>query len=255
MVQAINQPKNKEAPRKENLFANLLLNIIIPTFILMKGSNEQYLGPTWGVVVALSFPIGYGVYDFFQTKKVNLFSALGVVSVLLTGGISLLKLPPEYIAIKEAAIPSLIGLATLISIYTPYPLVRTFLYNDKIMQVEKVHNVLETYGNVSAFEKTLKNASYMLAGSFFLSAFLNFVLASVIVVSNPGTEQYNSELGKMTALSFPVITIPSMIVMIGAMVYLFKNITKLTHLSWEEILVNHEDNDNNDKSEEAVEKP
>lgn len=227
--------------QKENLFLNLLLNIIIPTFILMKGSGEDYLGPTWGLLVALAFPVGYGLYDYSKTRKINFFSALGVISVMLTGGISLLKLPPQYMAVKEAAIPGLLGLATLGSLYTRYPLVRTFLYNDKIMQVDKVHAALEKFGNIAAFERVLKFASYMLAGSFFLSSILNYVLAKVVLVSQPGTEAYNAELGKMTALSFPVITIPSMIVMIIALFYLFRNITRLTHLKWEEILIEPEE--------------
>ncbi len=234
------------AKPRENVFLNLLVNIIIPTVILMKGSKEAYLGPTLGLLVALAFPIGYGIYDYTRTRKVNFFSALGVISVMLTGGISLLKLPPEYMAIKEASIPAILGLATLGSLYTPYPLVKTFLYNDKIMQVEKVHQALVEFGNTRAFERVLNVASCMLAGSFFLSSALNYILAKVVLVSPPGTEAYNAELGKMTALSFPVITIPSMVVMIVAILYLFRNITRLTHLRWEEIMI---------EPEEKLEKP
>jgi hypothetical protein len=36
---------------------------------------------------------------------------LGFVSVLLTGGIGLLQLDPKWIAVKEAAVPAVIGLA------------------------------------------------------------------------------------------------------------------------------------------------
>jgi hypothetical protein len=229
------QPQ-KPKEHQESLLANLLLNIVIPTLVLTKGSKEAYLGPTLGLLVALAFPLGYGLYHYWRSRKINLFSAIGLVSVLLTGGISLLKLPPEYMAIKEAAIPGLLGLATLISIYTPYPLVRTFLYNDKVMDVAKVHDALEKYGNVEAFEKSLANATYMLAGSFFLSSVLNYALAKWVLVSPPGTEQYNAELGTMTALSFPVITIPSMAVFMAAVFYLFRSITRLTHLHWEDIL-------------------
>lgn len=234
---------NPEKPHKESMLANVLLNIIIPTLILVKGSKEEYLGPTAGIIVALAFPIGYGLYDYLRTRKVNLFSALGVISVILTGGISLLKLPPEYMAIKEAAIPGLLGLATLASVYTRFPLVRTFLYNDKIMQVQKVHSALEKFNNVQAFERTLNNASYLLAGSFFLSSVLNYILAKVVLVSPPGTEEYNAQLGTMTALSFPVITIPSMLVLIAAMFYLFRSITRLTHMNWEEIMVQPDSDD------------
>lgn len=234
-------PPRKEQPaHKENMLANLLLNIIIPTLILIKGSKDEYLGPTLGIIVALAFPICYGLYDYIKTRKINFFSAIGIVSIMLTGGISLLKLPPEYIAIKEAAVPSLLGLAVLGSMFTPFPLIRTFLYNDKILQVDKVHSALETYGNVNAFERVLKLTTYLLASSFFLSAVLNYVLATLMITSTPGTQEYNAELGKFTALSYPVIALPSMLIMFAALFILIRSITKLTHLPWEEILIEHE---------------
>ncbi len=226
--------------KNESLLLNLALNILIPTLILTKFSGEAHLGPQLGVIVALAFPIGYGVYDFFQQRKVNLFSALGVISVLLTGGIALLQLDPQYIAIKEAAIPALIGIATLASTYTRYPLVRVFLYNDKVLQTDKIAHQLSQKGNERAFDAALVNASYMVAASFFLSAVLNYVLAKVLVVSAPGTEAFNSELGKMTAYSYVVILIPSIAVMMAALFYLFRQITKLTGLSLEEVF--HEQN-------------
>ena len=177
------QDQDKPAP-KENFLLNIALNIIIPTVILTKFSGETHFGPKLGIVIALAFPIMYGLYDFTQQKKINFFSALGVISVLLTGGISLLELPPEYIAIKEAAIPAIIGLATLISTYTPWPLVRVFLYNDKILHTEKIAQQLQKKSTEKQFDKTLLIASYMLAASFFLSAVLNYVLAKIIVVAH-----------------------------------------------------------------------
>ena len=41
----------------------------------------------------------------------------------------------------------------------------------------------------------------------------------------------------MIALSFPVIMVPAMIVSITAMMYLFKNIKRLTQYSFEEIII------------------
>ena len=220
---------------KENFLLNLTLNIIIPTLILTKFSGEEHFGPTYGVVVALAFPIAYGIFDFTKQKKVNFFSALGVVSVLLTGGISLLGLPPKYIAIKEAAIPALLGVATLVSIYSPYPLVRTFLYNDKVLDTHRIAEALESKGQTPSFDSTLSKASIMVSGSFFLSAGLNYVLAKWLVVSEPGTEAFANELGKMTAYGYLVIALPSLIIMIAIMYYLFSRITKLTGLKLEEL--------------------
>lgn len=224
------------APKRENLLINLLFNIVIPTLILTKFSNDQWLGTRLGLIIALAFPLAYGVRDFSSRGKLNFFSVLGVVSVLLTGGISLLALDPKYIAIKEAAIPGLLGLATLVSLRTRFPLVRTFIYNDQILQVQKVDAALDQYHNHAAFEAVLKNATYLLSGSFFLSSALNYLLAKWIVVSQPGTAAFNEELGKMTALSYPVIALPAMAIMVFTLFYLFKNIKTLTHLDIEDIM-------------------
>jgi len=225
----------EQKPAKENFLLNLTLNIIIPTLILTKFSGEKHFGPTYGVVVALAFPIAYGIFDFIKQKKINFFSALGVVSVLLTGGISLLGLPPKYIAIKEAAIPALLGVATLVSIYSPYPLVRTFLYNDKVLDTHRISEALDSKGQTPSFDSTLSKASIMVAASFFLSAVLNYVLAKWLVVSEPGTEAFANELGKMTAYGYVVIALPSLIIMLAIMYYLFSRITKLTGLKLEEL--------------------
>ncbi len=228
---ASNKPVNKES-----LLGNLLLNIIVPTLILTKLSDEQYLGVKLALIVALAFPLLYGLRDFIRNRKVNLFSALGFISILLTGGISLLELDPQYIAIKEAAIPAVLGLATLASLKTRFPLVKTFLYNDKILQIDKIENALNLHAARDAFEKALANASYLVAGSFFLSSTLNYLLAKLLLVSPPGTVAFNEELGKMTAYSFPVIALPATLVMMVALFYLFSRIKTLTQLTLEEII-------------------
>ncbi len=233
---AMRMPEQHNRQKPENIWVNLIFNLVIPTLILTRFSGEQQLGAQWGVMVALAFPVGYGVRDYFVRGKLNFFSALGVLSVLLTGGMSLLEIDPKYIAIKEAAIPALFGLATLISLKTPWPLVRTFLYNDKVLETARVDAALDQFGTRSGFEKALRNASLMLTGSFFLSSVLNYILARMVLVSPPGTEAFNAELGKMTALSFPVITLPAMVVLMSAFFYLFRQIKQLTHLELEDII-------------------
>lgn len=226
----------EKPPPRESVLLSLGINIAIPAVILMKLSGEDALGPVWGLVVALLFPLGYGVADFARRREWNIVSILGFVSVLLTGGIGLLQLDPKWIAVKEAAVPALIGIAVVLSLRTRFPIVRTFLYNDKIIRVSEVDEALQRRGNREAFDRTLVNASWMLAASFFVSAVLNFVLAKIIVKSPPGTTAFNEELGRMTALSYPVIVVPSMIIMITAFWYLFSRIKRLTDMDLEEIL-------------------
>lgn len=227
---------SKKNPKKENLLLNIVINIIIPTVILSKFSGEDALGVEFAIVVALAFPLAYGLREFFQVGKFNLFSAIGIVSIMLTGGMALLKLPPEYIAIKEAGIPALFAIFTLVSLKTRFPLVKTFLYNDKILQINKVNSALQKHGTEGDFDKALVNASYLMALSFVLSSVLNYALAVIILVSEPGTEAFNAELGKMNALSFPIIAVPATIVMMFALFYLFRQIKKLTQLELEDIV-------------------
>ena len=229
--------KKAVKPKQENLWVNLLFNIVIPVVILTRFSNDEYLGITLGLVIALAFPIAYGVMDFFKRDKINIFSVIGVISTLLTGSISLLKLGPEYIAIKEAAIPGIIGLAILISTWTPYPLVGKLILNDTIFDMEKLQAKIAELQAQARLDHALKNSSYMVAFSFAFSSVLNYILASWIVVSAPGTAAYNEELGKLTALSYPVIALPCTIIMGIALFYLIRHIQKITGHSIEEYML------------------
>ncbi|NOU49791.1 MFS transporter [Pseudoalteromonas sp. JBTF-M23] len=223
--------------KPSGFFSQLLFNIIIPVVILTRFSGEAHLGPTLGVIVALLFPLGFGLWERKKTGKFNFLSALGFVSVLLTGGISLLELDAKYIAIKEAAIPGLIGVAVIVSQYTKYPLLKTMLFNESVMDIKKIEQALEQKGNREKLPKIQVIASNILAGSFFLSSVLNYVLAKMIVVSPAGTEAYNNELGRMTALSYPVIVLPTMVLFFAALFYLFSSLKKLTGLKVEEMLI------------------
>tara|TARA_Y100000310_G_scaffold144893_3_gene144219 strand:- start:36219 stop:36902 length:684 start_codon:yes stop_codon:yes gene_type:complete len=221
--------------QKERPFLNLLINIVIPVFILLKLSKEQYLGPFYGLIVALAFPILYGLYEVVKEKKYNFLSILGVVSILLTGGIGLLQLNNNWLAAKEAGVPLLIAIAILVSLKTNYPLVKKLIYNDSIMNIAKIEEALEEKKSKEQLEKQLKKASYYVAGTFVFSAFLNYILAKIIVVSEPGSVAYNTELGRMTALSFPVIALPSTILLVIVIFSLVKKIKQLTGLEMEEV--------------------
>ncbi len=226
------------AKKKQNqhLFLELIVCVILPTIILKYLSPEDKLGPVYALIFGLSLPLLFGLYHFFQEKKFGFIPALGFISILLTSGIGLLELDPKYIAIKEAAIPLIIGIGTIVSLRTPYPLVKTFIYNDKILQIDKVDAALEEHNNQDLFDYALKIATYILASSFLLSAILNYALAKYIVTSPAGTAAFNDELGTMNLLSYPVITVPCVIVMIYAMMYLFRQIKTLTGLDFEEII-------------------
>ena len=156
--------------------------------------------------------------------------------MLLTGGIGLLKIENHWLAVKEASIPAIIGFIAIISLKTRYPLIRTIIYNNVIIDTEKVNDELEKRQNTNLFNTLLNKSTIFISLSFFLSSILNYTLAKIIVISLPGTAEYNQELGKMTMLSYPVIVVPSMIVMGFTIWYIFHGIKKLTDLNLEQIL-------------------
>ncbi|GAB5380339.1 MAG: MFS transporter [Aliiglaciecola sp.] len=232
MTNDSNSDTTATAPKRNQqnggFLGNLAFNIVIPVLILTNLSGEDSLGPAWSVVCALAFPIGFGLWDLKKSGKVNGFSVLGIVSVFLTGGITLLKLPAEYIAIKEAAIPGILGIAVLVSQYTNRSLVKILILNENVINWPALNAALEQKDNVSKFAQKVTVSSYIVAASFFLSSVLNYVLAKVILVSEPGTTAYTEELGRMTALSYPVIMVPSMIMLFAALAYIFVQMKKLT---------------------------
>ena len=215
---------------------DLMVSMVIPSLILMKFSGADDLGATTALLVALAFPLGWGLYELLKYRKFNFIALLGLVSVLLTGGIGLLQLDTRWLAVKEAAIPGLVGMAVLISTRTSYPLIKTLLYNPRILDVEKISQKLDKLGNTEKFEARLLNATYLLGGTFFFSALLNYILAKWIVTSPAGSAAFNEQLGRLTLLSYPMIAIPSMVMMLAIFYYLWRSIHGMTGLALEEIL-------------------
>jgi hypothetical protein len=223
------------AQKRENPFINIICNIAIPSIVLMKFSTDKWLGPLWGLIVALIFPISYGIYDLAKRKKTNFLSILGVVSVLLSGGLALAKVGGMWFAIKESLLPTIIGIAVLLSLRSKTPLVRELLYNESIIDVPRVDAALESRGERANFEGLLRRASIGLALTFIASAPVNFALALYILKSPPGTPEFNAELGKMNWVSLIVIALPSMVAMMFVFFRLMNGLTQLTGLTQDEI--------------------
>jgi hypothetical protein len=165
-----------------------------------------------------------------------MLALLVLCSILLTGGIGVLQLDPKWLAVKEAAIPGLIGLAVVVSAFTGKPLVRRLLLSPMLMNVERIQRNLQQRGTSVAFETRLKFATWMLGGSFLFSSVMNYFLATWVVTSPAGTQAFNEELGRMNLLSYPVIALPSMLIMLAVFYYLTRTLNQLAGLKLTEAL-------------------
>ena len=199
-------------PNQESPVTSILINVIIPVVILSFLSKENYLGPVWALIVGLAFPVSYGLRSLLKKRKADFMSIIGIISVSLTGVFGILKLPPEYIAIKEAAIPLILGVVIVISLKTPFPLIKKILMTEALFDVPRLKLALKERRTEKRFEKRLVGLTWGLASSMFLSAGLSYTLAKIVLKSEPGTEAYTAELGKMTGLSHIVVLVPCMVI-------------------------------------------
>lgn len=227
---------NNKATHKPRPMIDLLVSIILPSIILMKFSGETDLGPSGGLIAALAFPLAWGLFELIKYRKFNFIALLGLISVLLTGGIGLFELDTKWLAIKEAAIPAAIGIGVLVSTFTPYPLVKTLLFNPEVLDVEKIKQKLQARNSTAFFEKRLMKATYLVVCSFAFSATMNYILAKWLVTSPAGTPEFNQQLGKLTLYSYPMIALPSMLMMLGIFYYLWRTISDLTGLALEDVM-------------------
>ena len=91
------------------------------------------------------------------------------------------------------------------------------------------------------FERHLEKATWMVAGTFGFSSVMNYALARWVVTSPAGSEAFNTELGRLTLLSYPLIALPSMLMMMGVLFYLTRAARRLTGLAIMDMLHGAED--------------
>ncbi|MFN9025537.1 MAG: VC0807 family protein, partial [Akkermansiaceae bacterium] len=229
----MSDPDKKAKPAQENPLANIFINVLIPVLALSYLSKEPgaaeakswHIGPLYALFVALAFPIGYGLWFFVKTKKMNFFSALGLFSVLLTGGLTLFLWNKDgtvkenaavLFGLKEASIPFVLGFAVIASHWSKTPLLRSFLYSDSIFDINKIERKVNEIGKQVEYNKVLLSSTILFGMSFFISTFLNFGLAMYFLgdldhTAADAREIYNEKVAKVTGWGFVVIGLPIMV--------------------------------------------
>ncbi len=223
------------ASQKENPLLNLGINVVLPSILLMKLGDWLPLAPLAVLIISLLPPLLYGLWDILKKKKYNFFSLLGMVSILLTGGLGLMQFSGIWLAIKEATIPLLIGVVIATTALVGKPLFATLL--KEILAFDKIEERLLQTRQDKAFRTLLANATYALATTLLFSAVMNFFIARAVVVSAAGSPEFNQELAQMNLISYPIIVIPSFIMIAVIMYIVMTKITKYTGASMEELMI------------------
>jgi protein-S-isoprenylcysteine O-methyltransferase Ste14 len=255
---------NSKKPAQDHPLANILINVVIPVLILSYLSKDPaiqeklgkiakpwHIGPLKAMVLALALPLGYGAWHFIKTRKGNFFSALGLVSVLLSGGLTLYlwnangTVKPNagiLLGLKEGLIPLVLGVAILASHRSPNPLIRVFLYNETIFDIPKIEAKVEKRSAQKHYEQLLLGATQLFASSFFLSSVMNLLLALWFFRgfnshAIDALETYNSILASLTGWGFAVIGIPILFFLFFTLKRLVRGLEKLTGLPQDELML------------------
>ena len=172
-------------PAKENPLHNFLLNVLLPVVALSvlskEGGKPWHIGPVWGMVLAVSVPLAYGIWFFARHRRPNAFSLIGLGSVLLTGGITLFSWRPDgtihpkaalLFALKEASIPLVLGLCVILSHRSRTPLVKVLLINPDLFDLPRIEAALQEKNRQEEYAALLWHTALAFGGSFLISTAL-----------------------------------------------------------------------------------
>ena len=241
--------------KKESPLISILFNIFIPVLILKNGNNWIFKTLVYfkfnlqessiinlssvTFLIALAFPITYFIYDFFKRKNFNLISILGFINVLLTGGIGVFGakfgLSKNWFVFKEGFLPLVIGFLLLIMKKYRQDSFNKILLNEALFDNYKIKNSIKEEKQ-NEFEKLLGRASAHFILGLFISSIIQFILASIIVVSNPGEPSFNDQVATMTWVSYFAVLVPTMLVVGKGYWELIVGIEKITDIKKEDFL-------------------
>ena len=243
---------------KENPLLSLFFNIFIPVIILKNGDKwfsiiishfQEFEWIYYKLIIieissvvffaALIFPVTYFLYDLFKRKHINLISILGFINILLTGGIGILGpkfgLSKNWFIFKEGSLPTIIALGLIgMRKYKPESF-NNILLNEHLFDNEKIKNSINNDAQ-GQFEYLVNKAGYYFIAGFFISSIIQFALASLIVVSNPGEPSFSKEVSTMTWVSYFAVLFPTMLILGKAYFGLINGIEKITGLDKEDFL-------------------
>ena len=164
---------------------------------------------------------------------------MGFINVLLTGGIGIFGerfgLSKNWFIIKEGALPSFIGFGLIILRRLRKNLFNKILLNDMIFDNHKINSAIK-YEEQNEFESIVYSAGSHFIAGLFMSSIIQFILASLIVTSNPGQSSFNEQVATMTWVSFLAVFVITMSVVGKGYLGLISGVEKITGLKKEDFL-------------------
>ena len=236
---------------------NVLLSVLAPVMVLdhcsIQGPEIWQLGTTPAMCLALALPLGFGVWTFAQSRKVEPLTLFGLLGTILTGvvtiyantggGDAIRPDTPWWYAAKEAAIPLLLCGAVMVTARRQDSLLRVLLYSDSLFDIRTIEKQVAENKQQTAYDSLLWRSSLFLGLSLVVSALGNFILSLCFllpVLDQPAAQQaleYNYAVGRMTWWGYLVIGVPLLVTLIGVIRHLISRLEMITGLDRDRLML------------------
>ncbi len=224
---------------EKKLLWELFFNLCLPTLLLVKGHVWLPLSAKVSLAIAIACPLSYGLLEWIREDHFNWIAFLGLVSITVKGSVGLFEGSNQWLAINEMLLPFTIGCVLVFFRLLKKPpfLIKLFL-NEQFCNVDTIHEALKQNHATCRLRKHILGYEWALAGLFFISALLNYILVRYLVVHPAGSIEFNHELGLLTWWSFIIIALPATLGLFIIAWRFFIQVKRFTKLSWDEILKN-----------------
>ncbi len=212
----------------------LLINFVLPTIVLLGLSSPSRLGPAKAMLLALAFPVAFELYNLSRKRKASMLSIIAIAGILVTGGITLLGLSENWLAVRRSAPYIAVALVLLASMLIRRPVLEWGLA--QLLDMELVRTKAEQKKTWPALQKHISMTGYLLVALLTLIGISAYILTLVVITAPTDTAAFNTEYVRLRLLSLPATTLPLLIGILAILIYLFGRIEKLTGLNPEALI-------------------
>ncbi|MBL8121888.1 hypothetical protein JNM87_04000 [Candidatus Saccharibacteria bacterium] len=224
-------------PAKANtheMLLQLVVNVFLPLVILTKLSSKDQLGQVGALLLALAMPVMWELYRVVKHRRLSRLSLFAIGGIVLTGGISLLGLSEEWLAVRRSALYIIGGLVLLGMIYMKKQPIDLLL--SAVVDTDMINSKIQQRKKEAEYRDKKRTSIYALAVLLLVVGVASYVLTRVVIVHATNTESFNTEYARLRLLSVPFITVPLVVGATAILMYLLTSIEKLSGLELDKII-------------------
>ena len=222
--------KAKPVPQKIQFIAGF----VIPTLILLTLSDESKLGPLYGMLLSLAFPVAIELYALVTGRKQSMISLFAIVGILLIGAISMFGLSEQWLAARRAGIYVIVAVGLLVVARFRPVLVNRAI--GQLLDMRLVQSALRKNKAEAEWRRNLSTAVYVFAGILLATAVWSYLLTLIIMNAPTGSSEFNAEYARLRIISLPLVTLPLMALVVGVLMYVLSRVERLTGIESELLL-------------------